>query len=236
MAKLIDTFVHHTIDKNGTVINTKTKCTKSQWLGANGYYHVDIQEFGKIKKYAVHRLLAIMFLPNPENKRTVNHIDGDKTNNSLSNLEWATDKENIQHAYDTGLQPYRREYLLETYESMLTNRFLQGESITDISKTCNNGLTQLSLHLREAAERLNLLEEYELELKNQKAIRAKLKGANSRNTITLQMLDTTTKELFKTFTSVTEAKEYLGKKSSGPISNVLAGRQKSAYGYFWVKI
>lgn len=236
MTKLIEGFAHHTIDENGVVINTETGHCKAQWLGANGYMHVDIQEFGVAKKFAIHRLLAINFIPNPENKRTVNHKDGNKLNNNLSNLEWATVAENVKHAYDNGLQPYRRNYTLEEYEIMLQSRFLTGESITSISSSCNQSLTQLSIHLREAAERLGLLTEYETQLILQKAKRAKESGMKQRSVITLHMVDTETNEVLRVFSSVTEAKHYLDKKSCGPISNVLAGRQKSAYGYFWVKL
>ena len=67
----------------------------------------------------------------------------------------------MQHAYDTGLQPYRRNYNLIDYENMLIDRFLTGESLTAISKSCNQSLTQLSYHLREAAERKDLTSKYE---------------------------------------------------------------------------
>lgn len=70
-----------------------------------GYYPmVGLSKNGKSHTKLVHRLLAIAFIPNPENKPQVNHKDGNKQNNELSNLEWATEKENIAHSFQTGLQ------------------------------------------------------------------------------------------------------------------------------------
>jgi len=60
------------------------------------------------KNLLVHRLVAQRWLPNPDNKRTVNHLDGDKLNNNLDNLEWATDAENNQHSWsELGRKPTR---------------------------------------------------------------------------------------------------------------------------------
>jgi hypothetical protein len=78
-------------------------------LSANntGYFMVRPHKGGLGKTCKVHRLVAETFIPNPYNKRTVNHIDGNKTNNHVSNLEWSTHSENTQHAYDIGLMEYR---------------------------------------------------------------------------------------------------------------------------------
>jgi len=66
------------------------------------YMVVTLCENGKRRNYSIHRLLALVFIPNPENKSHVNHIDSDETNNNLDNLEWTTVSENSQHGYDYG--------------------------------------------------------------------------------------------------------------------------------------
>ena len=68
-----------------------------------GYKTVNLTKNKVRKAFSVHRLVAEAFIPNPEGKPEVNHIDGDKLNNNYANLEWCTRRENLQHAYDTGL-------------------------------------------------------------------------------------------------------------------------------------
>lgn len=65
-----------------------------------GYLRVQLSKGGVNKKYSVHRLVAIAFLPNPNNKKCVNHKNGNKEDNSVGNLEWNTHKENIRHAIE----------------------------------------------------------------------------------------------------------------------------------------
>ena len=73
------------------------------YVSNKGYKYVNLRRNGQTERYYVHRLVADTFIPNPENKRAVNHIDGDKLNNDVSNLEWVTYQENSKHAYAHGL-------------------------------------------------------------------------------------------------------------------------------------
>lgn len=63
-------------------------------VSKRGYYVVSLQKDCMSKTFTVHRLLMIAFVPNPENKRAIDHIDTNKLNNNLDNLRWCTDKEN----------------------------------------------------------------------------------------------------------------------------------------------
>lgn len=77
----------------------------SSHIARTGYRAVGLKHNGRTVVHLVHRLLALCFLPNADGKPQVNHIDGDKLNNSLGNLEWCTDAENKRHAYSIGLMP-----------------------------------------------------------------------------------------------------------------------------------
>lgn len=71
----------------------------------NGYLKSVLKNKPKVKQILIHRIVAESFIPNPENKPNVNHINGDKTDNRSENLEWVTQKENINHSIRTGLDP-----------------------------------------------------------------------------------------------------------------------------------
>lgn len=77
---------------------------KKIYVGTNNYYIVILNSKNIGSTKTVHRLVALAFLPNPENKPEVNHKDGNKLNNNLNNLEWNTVSENRYHAFRTGLQ------------------------------------------------------------------------------------------------------------------------------------
>ena len=79
---------------------------KPQHNHSRGYKRVSFNR----KEYSVHRLVAMKYIPNPQNKEQVNHKDGDKTNNHYTNLEWVTNKENHEHAVENGLWVYNHPY------------------------------------------------------------------------------------------------------------------------------
>lgn len=76
----------------------------------NGYCTVVLMKNRKGKNFKVHKLVAETFIPNTRSKAYVNHKDGNKANNTVSNLEWCTASENNKHAYELGLKrPYNRK-------------------------------------------------------------------------------------------------------------------------------
>lgn len=89
--------------ENGDILSKNT--TLKGIAGKFGYQRVSLYSAERKKKlHSVHRLIAIAFIPNPENKPEVNHRDGNKANNAVSNLEWVTSSENQLHAFAHGLQ------------------------------------------------------------------------------------------------------------------------------------
>lgn len=75
-------------------------------INKEGYCIIYTREWARKRTLKFHRLVAQTFIPNPENKPQINHIDGNKLNNSVDNLEWCTHTENMQHAHRTGLIPH----------------------------------------------------------------------------------------------------------------------------------
>jgi len=91
-------YIHH--HKDGRVFHYKQRKCKQFLSNTTGYYLVNIN----YQPLLVHRIIAEAFIPNPENLPCINHKDGNKKNNSISNLEWCTYSENNKHANRTGLK------------------------------------------------------------------------------------------------------------------------------------
>lgn len=96
---------NYSINENGEVRNDVTGVIKKPYLNkANGYLTVDLYSKNKSTKVTIHRLLAETFLPNPDNKPCVDHKDGNRQNNSLSNLRWATFSDNNSRFETVGVR------------------------------------------------------------------------------------------------------------------------------------
>lgn len=110
----------------------------------NGYVYVYLCNDGKEKNIRLHRLVAETFIPNPNNKTQINHKDGNKLNNNVSNLEWCTASENLMHAYKLGLANNNNQKK-KVAQYSLDNEFIKEfDSLTEASKESGISLTKIS--------------------------------------------------------------------------------------------
>jgi hypothetical protein len=129
------------IYENGDLINLKTNKKLKAFDNGVGYLRVGIYVGdNKHKPVYIHRLIAQNFIPNPENKIEVNHIDGNTKNNNISNLEWATKSENQLHAYKIGLNKPSPSMGEKNGNSVLTD-----EIVTKIRTMFKNGIRQCEI-------------------------------------------------------------------------------------------
>lgn len=144
--KQIVDFPKYEVSNYGEIRHIATGYIKSQRKDLFGYMVVALSVTNKkVKLVKVHRLVAKAFIPNPEDKPQVNHIDGDKTNNYVENLEWATAKENIQHCYK--VLGYKGSFF-----GKLGKENPQAKIVLQIK---NNQIIAEFYGLREAAESVN---------------------------------------------------------------------------------
>lgn len=108
--KPIEGFTNYFVSRDGDILSLRSKNPKilSTKPCRDGYVRISLRtEEGVIKSMYVHRLVAIAFILKDNNKPDVNHKDGNKSNNTLSNLEWVTKSENSQHAANNGLLNFK---------------------------------------------------------------------------------------------------------------------------------
>ena len=136
----------YSISDMGTLKTHKRQGTDERviigYKDRTGYLRATLMKNGEGKSFAVHRLVCMAFLDNPENKRTVNHKNGNKTDNRLENLEWMTHSENHLHSYE---QLARKSSMSGKSGALHHN----AKSVTKICKT--TGSITMYPTLREAA-------------------------------------------------------------------------------------
>lgn len=103
----------------------------------NGYFAVNLFKNGKSKHFYIHRLVAAAFIPNPNNCRYINHIDCNKTNNTVHNLEWCTQKHNIHEAMKNGLERHIAVKITDLQTSKITEFYSMRKASAFLGKACN---------------------------------------------------------------------------------------------------
>lgn len=93
----------YTINTNGVLTNLSTGRVLKGWIEQTGYRSVSLGTSPNTQRSTIHSLLAKFFIPNPLNLPEINHIDSNKLNNSLSNLEWVSGRDNVRHAFTAGV-------------------------------------------------------------------------------------------------------------------------------------
>jgi hypothetical protein len=138
---------NYEISNKGNVRNSNTKKILKPFL-RTGYYCIGLSINSIINKFSIHTLVATMFIDNSNNCKVINHIDGNKLNNNVENLEWCTYKENTSHALNNKLIKLHRKkvkqlsydgtQLIKIYDSIRDAEKETGISNKQISKVCRN--------------------------------------------------------------------------------------------------
>lgn len=124
-----------------------------------GYMNVRLYKNGVGKTVKVHRAVAMAFIDNNEKKPTVNHKDGNKTNNCVDNLEWFTHKEQTRHAIETGLK--KRNYRFEEIKDEFIEKYSNGSSVSELSRFYNTTAKTVSSLLKRNGIKVKTSDELE---------------------------------------------------------------------------
>jgi len=140
-------FDNYEVSNLGRVRNIKSGIMLKPWITKDGYLRHCLYKHNKQKKLLLHRIIATTFIDNPEGKPCVNHIDENKLNNDLSNLEWCTERENAVHGTRIKriaeklskkvIQLDLNDNVLKEFESMHQAERETGVSVSSISNCCN---------------------------------------------------------------------------------------------------
>ena len=136
--KKIDGYDGYEVSKQGRIKNTMTGRILKPQDNGGGYEQVTLCKDGKSKKLQVHRLVAQAFIDNPNDLETVNHIDEDKHNNNVENLEWLSSGDNTRYSQSKQVNQYDLQSgrLICTYSSLSDCCRITGFNQSTISMAC----------------------------------------------------------------------------------------------------
>jgi HNH endonuclease len=139
LVKELDIAPGYLIYSDGRIWSKKVSRFLKPYIDKNGYYRNTFHLLNKKKIFTGHhKIIALTFIPNPENKPQINHINGIKSDNRVENLEWVTNQENMDHSIKMGLRHWEKGDLSKNHK-------LNEIDIPEIRKRLENGETQLSI-------------------------------------------------------------------------------------------
>lgn len=137
-------FESYQVSNLGRIYSKKRRaCLKVKRLAGRGYYQVRLSKNGKYYYKNLHRLIAETFIPNPNNYRTVNHINGNKLDNRISNLEWVDDCRQQHEACLLGLKPTTKHILTEGEIIKVYEMYSKGTPVKEIAEVYNTRIQQI---------------------------------------------------------------------------------------------
>lgn len=151
--RTIPSFPVYSASNYGRIRNDGTGRIMHVYVTPRGYLSLTLRKNNKQVPCAVHRLVAEAFLGGPHPDLDVNHIDGDKTNNCIENLEWCTRVDNVRHAVRTGLRPGPRRIavrVVETSDEFVSLRACAdyfGADVSSISQALKHSGVYKGYHL-----------------------------------------------------------------------------------------
>jgi len=197
-----------------------------------GYKTVGLHINKKLKKFRVHRLVAMVYIDNPENKPYVNHKDGNRSNNRVENLEWVTPQENTRHAVETGLLISAKRRPVKQYDS-LGNFIARYDSIIEAAKATNTSATKITVCCQGERITANGFQwRYEGDFREVNQV-----NPNPQKAIQVAQIDPITLEIIAIYPTLHAAAEAVNGTQSA-ITHVLKGDKgtKTHKGYIWKKV
>ena len=221
----------YSVSDDGQVRNDKRNTLLKQ-NDEQGYKTVGLHINKKSKKYRVHRLVAMTWIDNPDNKPYVNHIDGNRSNNIVTNLEWVTPSENTQHAVAIGLMVTNRKRAVKQYDQY-GNFIAEYESIVQAAEATGTDAPKITVCCQDERITTNGFQwRYSKDIQDVKAV-----NPNLQHAIQVAQIDPKTNEVIAIYPTLNAAARAVNGTQSA-ITHVIKGdkQTKTHKGYIWKRV